>query len=228
MTDSTTSAAPAGQPTETPKPMPPASGDAAAATSSTAGDPPKQDDPKPADPAKADPAKADEPLGEGGLKALQAEREARQELEKQLKTLSPLQKLAEMFGDGDPAKGKSEIEQLNERLSTHETELATERNARWRAEVANEKQLTAEQAAELQGKTRDELAAHADRLKTLFTPATDPNAPKTPKPDKSQGSRGQVDIDAQIAEAEKKGDVRTSIRLKQEKAAATRTAAQTQ
>lgn len=197
--EATPSDAPAGQPT--PDPAPEATPQEPKNTPE-AGDPPKGDD---------------EPLGEGGKKALQAEREARKQLEKQLQALAPLQKVADALGGGDPEKGTSEIEQLTERLSQHEQELATERQNRWRAELANAHGFTAEQAAELRGETREELEAHAQRLKQLF-----PAAPTgTPRPDPSQGGRGGAgfDIDARIAEAQSKGDFKTVISLQNQKLA---------
>lgn len=179
-------------------------------------------DPKPSDPPAAppanppgDPAKPqDPPLGEGGMKALTAEREARKALEKQLASLAPLQKLAEALAGGDKPNGKTEVELLNERLASHETDLAAEREARWRAEVAIAKGLTAVQSARLRGKTRDELLADADALLAEFPAA--PAGPRTPAPDPSQGSRGgagALDLDAQIAEAQKNGDYKAVIRL---------------
>lgn len=195
------SAPPAGQPTPVPAPSAPA-------------DPPKPTDPKAGDPPK-DP---NAPLGEGGIKALQAEREARKALEKKLEGLAPLEKLAAALGaSGDPATGPTEIEQITERLSSYETELKTEREARWRAEVANAKKLTPEQALELRGATQEELAAHADRLLTLFPSV--PQPPGTPRPDPSQGGQGGsgVNLDSQIAEAQKKGDWRTAMSLQNQK-----------
>lgn len=206
MTEPITPAVPAGQPAPAAPPTAPA------------GDPPKPT-PPPTTPAVADPPKdpKNEPLGEGGLKALEAERDARKELEKQLKALSPLQKIAEALGGGDPAKGKTEIEQITERLANHEKELTTERAARWRAELANEHGFSAEQAAELRGGTREEIAAHAERLKTLFPTA--PTTPGTPKPDPSQGGRsgGGIDLDSRIQEAQTKGDWRSVISLQNQK-----------
>lgn len=190
---------------EPPKPGPPPSAQ-----------PPAGDPPKPADPPKGD-----EPLGERGLKALQAERDARRALEKQLEGLAPLQKLAEALGTtGEPGgTGKSEIEQITERLANHEQQLAEANQARWRAEVANAKKLTPEQATELRGSTAEELAAHADRLLALFPAA--PAAPGTPKPDPSQGGLGGsgVNLDAQIAEAQAKGDWRAVLSLQNQKLA---------
>lgn len=197
-------AAPAGQPNEPAAPP--------------AGDPPAGNQKPPAGDPPAD--AGDKPLGEGGIKALQAEREARKALERKLEGLAPLQKLAEALGaTGDPATGPTEIEQITERLANHENDLKTEREARWRAEVANEKRLSPEQASELRGATREELSAHADRLLTLFP--TTPPPPGTPKPDPTQGGRGgsSVDLDTQIQEAQKNGDVRAVIRLQRQKLA---------
>jgi hypothetical protein len=163
-----------------------------------------------------DPATGDQPLGEGGLKALQAERDARKELEKQLQALAPLQQLATALG-ADPAKGKTEIEQITERLAAQEKQLSEANQARWRAEVANTKKLTPEQMAELRGSTAEEFAAHADRLLAAFPTA--PAAPGTPRPDPSQGGRsgGGPDLEAQIAEAQKKGDWRSVVALQNQK-----------
>jgi hypothetical protein len=178
----------------------------------------------PADPAKdpvVEPPKpgdpANEPLGPPGLKALQKEREAREALEKQVAELAPLKKFADALGVGTPAAGgKTELELLNERFAQHETQLTEERAARYRAEVAAEKGLTAAQAARLAGMTREELAADADALKALFPTA--PAAPGTPAPDPSQGARGStVDLDSRIAEAQKAGNVMLAISLQNQK-----------
>lgn len=190
---------------------------------------PTADAPKaeaPATPPAGDPPKpeapGDKPLGPNGEKALQAERDARKELEKKLAALAPLEKLAAALGGGDAAKGKSEIEQLTERQAKFEEDVATEREARWRAEVANEKGLTAVQAGRLKGATREELAADADKLVTDF--GITPGKPGTPKPDPSQGARpGVTDIDAQIAEATKARDFIRVIALREQKAAAAKT-----
>jgi hypothetical protein len=172
----------------------------------------------PVDPPAAKPD--DKPLGPGGEKALQAERDARKALEKQIAALAPLQKLAEALGSGTPAAaGKNEVELLNERFAQHEKTVAEERAARWRAEVAHEKGLTPQQAARLVGATREDLVADADALVALF-PAAAPPAPGTPKPDPSQGARGAgPTVDSRIAEAQAKGDWRTVISLQNEKLA---------
>lgn len=185
-----------------------------------AGDPPTPTAPPAPAPAPvpADPPKVeDKPLGPGGEKALREEREARKALEKQLAELSPLKQLAEALGGKVTGDGKTDMERLTERLTQHETELAGEREARFRLEVAAAKGLTPQQAERLRGKTREELEADADALLALFPVA--PAGPRNPAPDPSQGSRGAQppDLDAQIAAAQKAGDFRKVITLQKQK-----------
>lgn len=178
----------------------------------------------PGDPAQVPPTPTppgdppeERPLGPGGEKALAAEREARKGLEKQLAELAPLKKLAEMLGAGTPAaNGKNEVDLLNERFGQYEKDLTEERQARWRAEVAAAKGLSVEQAERLRGTSREEFAADADKLVALFPPAQ----PGTPRPDPSQGARGtpgSADLESQIAEAQKAGDIRKVIALQRQK-----------
>jgi len=89
------------------------------------------------------------------------------ELKARLDKLSPLEKLAEALAPNG-AKDPSDLEKLTERISKHEDELASERLARYRAEVANEKGLPSPLAARLTGTTREELAADADELLKLL------------------------------------------------------------
>jgi len=162
-------------------------------------------------------ATAEPQLGDAGKRAIQAERDARKALEKQLAELAPLSKLAAALGGGDPVKGKTELETLSERQATLEKELAGERSARWKEQVAHSKGFTPEQAELLTGSTREELVASADKLLALFPTA--PAKPGIPAPDPSQGARGGVgiDLDARIAEAQKAGDIRRVISLQNEK-----------
>lgn len=176
--------------------------------------------PPPTPPAPADPPSTDEPLGPAGKKALDEERAARKALEKQVAELAPLQRLAAALGGSTPAAGgKSEVELITERLDGYEQSLADERAGRWRAEIAHEKGLTPAQAARLQGATREELASDADALVALFPAAV--VKPGTPAADPSQGSRGgqPADLDAQIREAQGKGDWKTALRLQNQKLA---------
>lgn len=173
--------------------------------------------PAPAPPTDPPPAADDKPLGPAGQKALAAEREARQALEKQVAALAPLAKFAEALGVDPAAKpGKSDLEALAERVNNQERELATERALRLRLEVAAEKGLTAAQAARLQGGNRDELLADADALKALFPAAPGAPGPSgTPAPDPTQGTRGNAtEIQTLLAAAQKAGDTREAIRLK--------------
>jgi hypothetical protein len=163
----------------------------------------------------------DKPLGPAGEKALNAERARVKELERQMAELSPLKQLAEVINGGQkPKDGKSEAELLNERFDAYEQQLATERGARWRAEIAAEKGLSAQQAARLNGTTREELLADADELLTLFPGAV---GPRNPAPDPSQGARGgpstNGDLEAQIQEATKAGDWRKAAALQKTKLA---------
>lgn len=166
----------------------------------------------PPSPAQGDPKPTDEPLGEGGKKALEAERQARKELEQRLKNLEPLQQLADAIRGGKhvPEDEKTEIERLSEQIRQLEANAESERLGRLRLEVATEKGLTPAQAARLQGSSREEFAADADALLALFPT----EGPRRPAPDPTQGARGPVDLRAQIRDAEAKGDLSEAIRLK--------------
>lgn len=128
-------------------------------------EPPKPG-PPPAKDDKAD--NANEPLGENGLKALKAERARNDELEKRLKKLAPLERIAAALGDGDADKGKSEIEQITERYTQLEEDVRTERMERWKLEAIQHAELPKEWVDRLRGTTRDELFADADSLKALL------------------------------------------------------------
>lgn len=187
----------------------------------------------PADPT----ATGGDALGPAGIKALEAERAARKELEKRLAAVEPLSKLAEAMGLAPGKTSKTDVEQLAERLSAQEKELATERSLRLRLEVAQEKGLTAAQAARLQGATKEELAKDADDLKALFpggatppasppgaTPAT-PAAPAFaggadggPRPNTTAAQLGEADLKRmtpeQIVEARGKGQLNDLLGVK--------------
>jgi hypothetical protein len=177
--------------------------------------------PAPAPTPPADPAEP--PLGPGGQSALAAEREANRKLRERLGALADtdvtsLVALAKALGGTPSGETETDLQRLTGRMGELEQAAAREREARWRLEVAAEKGLTPAQAERLTGSTREDLAADADALLQLFptTPAGPP-APRIPAPDPSQGARGPVDIDSLIRDAESKGDVRTAIRLKNQK-----------
>lgn len=192
--------APPAQPTTPPAPgaMPPA-------------------DPPPTTGPAVPPATGDTPLGEAGQKALEAERAARKELEKQVKELEPLkalQGLAAALGV-KPDQGKTDVQTLTDQVAAMQKQLVDERAGRLRAEVAAEKKLPPALAARLQGATREELAADADALAVLFPAGGAAGTPGAPAPDPSQGARGGVDtLQAALAEAQKAKNTAEVIRLK--------------
>lgn len=137
----------------------------------------------------ATPPAEDKPLGPAGERALQAERDARQALEKEL---APLKQLAAALSGGKTPAGKTEIELINERLAAQDKVIADQAVALLRSEVGDTKKLTKEQAALLVGATREELIAHADKLIAAYgTAAADPNSrtTRTPRPDPAQGAQ---------------------------------------
>ncbi|ROS28913.1 hypothetical protein EDF22_0645 [Rathayibacter sp. PhB127] len=103
-------------------------------------------EPTTTDPAVEPPAKADDKLGEAGIAALKAEREARAAAEKRLKE----------FEDRD----KTDAEKLAARLAEVEQREAKA----LRAEVAAAKGVP---VSLLTGSTQAELEAHADALITF-------------------------------------------------------------
>lgn len=131
--------------------------------------------PQPAPPEPPD----DDKLGEGGKKALDAERARNKELEKEL---TKFRKAEQDKLDAD----KSEAEK---RAAAEERAAAAELRAT-RLEVAAAKGLTPAQAKRLQGTTREELEADADQILIDFPVAAAPAGPTAPKPDPSQGSKG--------------------------------------
>lgn len=194
-----------------PNPAPPAppTGDP-----STQPVPPQPAPPQPA-PATGQPATSQtgapatgdgDQLGPGGVKALQAEREARKALEKQLAELAPLRQIAvALTGQGGEQAPGDPVQALTDRLAKHEEQLGEERAARWRAEVAHAQGLTPQQSEWLRGTTREELAASAEQLRAAWgAPAAGGQRPPgTPAPDPSQGARGAgPTIDARIADAQ--------------------------
>src|SRR5690606_38784871 len=124
---------------------------------------------------------------------------------------------AALAADQGADDGKTDVQRLAGRLDAYERQLAEERQARWRVEVAAERGLPPALADRLRGSTREVLAADADALKALIPAAG--AAPRVPMPDPTQGARAPVDLDAQIRDAESKGNVRDSIRLKTAKLA---------
>lgn len=124
----------------------------------------------------------DQPLGEGGKKALEAERSARQALEKQIKTLTD--GLAALSGE---PKSTDPIASLTARLEALETSDRTKSAQLKVAELARDNGITdADDIKLMQSATDDEsLNLLVKRLK--------PQA-GTPKPDLTQGGSGGTNL----------------------------------
>lgn len=177
-----------------------------------AGDPPTTAPPGTTPPA--DPAAAPE-TNPALKKALDEERAARKELEKQISALKPLGDLAAALGV-KPDQGKTDVQTLTEQVAAMQQQMRDSELRAMRLEVAAEKGLTPAQAARLAGDSREALAKDADDLKALFPGTLAANGqPGTPAPDPSQGARGGAnELQALLKAAQEKGDTREAIRLK--------------
>lgn len=144
-------------------------------------DPPDVDAPetKPAGDPPADLKPDADQLGDAGKKALAAEREQRKAAEKKLAA----------YEKAEQAKTDADKSEAEKRAAADARADAAELRAT-RLEVAHEKGLTPAQAKRLVGSTREELEADADEVLRDF-PVT-PTGPKVPKPDPSQGAKGET------------------------------------
>jgi hypothetical protein len=118
--------------------------------------------PQPTAPVPAPPPSADEPLGEPGLRALQAERDARAEAERRATALAA--QVAEF-----ESQNQTELERAQTRAAQLETDLVTERAQRLRLQVANTHSISAADLVLLTGTTEEELTAQATRIAALNT-----------------------------------------------------------
>jgi hypothetical protein len=118
-------------------------------------------------------------LGDGGKKALQAERDARKQAEK---TAAELTARLKEFEDSK----LSELERAQKEAAENAAELARLRTENTRSKVAIEKGVPADLVEFLTGDTEGDIAAKADLLLARL------NAPGTPKPDPSQGAKGSA------------------------------------
>lgn len=118
---------------------------------------------------------ADEPLREPGKKALEAERARADALERELKGI----KAAQM----------TELERAQAEANEARTQLEQITRQNLRNSVALAKGVPADLVEFLTGDTEDEVAAKADVLLSRLAAV---NAPTTPKPDLSQGAKGNL------------------------------------
>lgn len=119
-----------------------------------------------------------EGLGEGGKKALSAEREARKAAEKTAAELKAKLDEIEQANLSDLEKAQQAATAAQERLAEIESKAL-------RQKVAIEKGVPAKWVDRLRGSTEEELAADADLILADIQ-----QSPTTPKPDLSQGSQG--------------------------------------
>ena len=161
----------------------------------------RTDSPKPAPPARTDGDRSDsgQQLGEGGKKALDAERanaraekaradKAERELEEMRRQQMTVQERVVAERDDWRAKYENQAAQL----AARDLDLM-------RRDVAAEKNLPPALARRLYGTTREELEQDADALVALLP---DPQAPRTPRPDPSAGSIGGSGKPTSVADAE--------------------------
>jgi len=114
--------------------------------------------------------KGDKPLGDGGERALKAERDARRKAEADLRTAR--EELAKVQAAEDASK--SDIEKLLAKVDGLEGRAVEAERKALIADIAAEKDLTPAQARRLQGTTREELVADAEELVETFGVKTRP------------------------------------------------------
>lgn len=151
------------------------------------------DDPKdPDDPAKGDPEPDKPDLGDPGKKALDAERKARRDAERQLKEMGDQLKTLQ-------DKDKSDSERLTEKVTQLEKDLTAATARADRFEVALETGLDLTRAKRLTGTTREELEADAAELATWqASPGDKPPVPSKPATDLKGGGDPTEEPDVDV------------------------------
>jgi hypothetical protein len=138
---------------------------------------------KPAAPA-TEPTTGDQPLGDGGKKALEAEREARKELERQLSQMRD--GLAQVFGQKPDGKASTDdvLHRLTEQVGTMQHDNTVYR-------LASEHGITDKDDIDLLRSAKDEDAMARLATRLAAKAGDGGTAPGTPKPDLTQGAKGQ-------------------------------------
>lgn len=134
---------------------------------------------------------ADEPLGEGGRKALQAEREARKAAEKATADLAAKIKEFE-------ERELSEKDRLAKQLAEAQEQAATARSEALRLRIAAETDLPSDLHEFLVGDDEEQLRAKAEKLKA----ATAAGVRRSPQPDPSQGAKPDSQGPGQLTQAD--------------------------
>lgn len=120
---------------------------------------------------------AEKPLGENGEKALRAERDGRKAAEKAAAEYKAKLDGIEKASLSDIERAQQEAKEAKGRLAELQRESLVHR-------VALQKGIPATLVDRLRGDTEDDISADADALLALV------NAPRSPKPDSSQGGNG--------------------------------------
>lgn len=148
----------------------------------------------PAGQQSTEPKGSEAPLGEGGLKALNAERDARAAAEtaraaaeKESADLKARLDAIEQSKLTELEKVQKDMAATAERTSKLEAEIAARDLLLLKQKIGAEFQLPAELVARLQGDTDDALRADAKSLADLV-----PDKSPFPKADPSQGAKGAV------------------------------------
>lgn len=127
--------------------------------------------------AQGDPA--DKPLGEKGEKALRAERDRANELDKALKAAQAKLDQIEQAKLSDLEKAQKEAQEAAKKLAEYERTTL-------RQKVALDEGVPAKWVDRLKGETEADLRADALAILADLQPAS-----TTPKPDLSQGGKGE-------------------------------------
>jgi hypothetical protein len=135
--------------------------------------------PVPVAPESVEPQGDPVELGDGGKKALEAERKRANALDKQLKAFQAEREAAEAEKLTELERAQKAAKEASERLAEYE-------KTTMRQKVALDTGLPAALVARLQGDDEESLIADAESLMALL------NTPTTPKPDPSQGAKGEA------------------------------------
>lgn len=172
--------------------------------------------PAPAPPPATPPWGADDQFDPA--KAWSLIQNLRGDVEKQRARVAELTPYEQKMRELEDAQ-KSEAQKLSEQLASAQAEATAARTEALRLKVAAAKGVPSALIGRLQGGTEEELAADADALMAAF-PQGGTAATHTPvealRPGALPGG-ATPDLDALIREAEAKGDVRESIRLKMQR-----------
>lgn len=129
-----------------------------------------------------------EALGDGGKKALDAERAANKEAAKQIKELQAKLEQYEDANRTEVEKQARKAEKLAQSLEEAEATIARYERQALVDDVAAEAGIPREAAHRLQGNTREELEADAKQLKQILAP----DGPRKPAPVPQAGDFGEA------------------------------------